>query len=60
MKKFLKRVLKSILTVLSIFVFAIVAATSSYFLQVHGMEKSYSDLISIAFVLFIAILITTE
>jgi hypothetical protein len=46
--------------VLPIFAFAIVASAITYLLQEYGMEKFYADLISIASVLFIAILITTE
>lgn len=60
MKGFLKRVLKSILTVLSIFAFAIVASAITYFLQEYGMEKLYADLISLASVLFVAMFITTD
>jgi drug/metabolite transporter (DMT)-like permease len=60
MKKFLKRVLKSLITLLSIFAFAIVASIASYFLQVNGMEKHYADLVSMASILFIVLLITTE
>jgi hypothetical protein len=60
MKKFLKRVLKSLITLLSIFAFAIVASIASFCLQQYGVEKYYADLISITSVVFIAILITTE
>jgi hypothetical protein len=60
MKKFLKRVLKSLLILLSLFAFAVVASITSFCLQQYGVEKYYADLISITSVVFIVILVTTE